>query len=106
MRKAGAVALVIFAAAFTALFFQLPPELRPLAWAWLFIGLPLCLLVMAGIRQLVELKKAQLATGSTQRVAGRRQWSTKPKAEEGMRVINHENVAGEGRYVIGKGKTI
>ena len=104
MRKAGAFGLVIIAAAFTAMFFQLPPDLRPLAWGWLFIGMPLCLLATAWHRQDVERDKARLAMGSTQRVPGRRHRSTAPKKEEGLRVINHTESVGEGRYVVGKGR--
>ncbi len=104
MRTVFFIGMAVFAATFVVMFFQLPEALRPVGWAWLFVGLPLGVLVTGWHRQNAEVKKAELTAPAPARArAMQRRRMTRSRATE-LRVVNHEGTEGNGRYVIGRGK--
>ena len=102
MKAIGFIGMAVFAATLVVMFFQLPEALRPVGWAWLFIGLPVGLLATAWHKQDAEVKKVELTSPSPARARAMQRRRMTPSRATELRVVDHAGTVGEGRYTIGR----
>ncbi len=104
MRTVFFIGMAVFAVVFAAMFARLPQEWQPWVFVAMFLGLPAGGLVTAWHRQDVTRDIAQAQSGGQRKSrASRRRRMTPSRATE-LRVIDHEGTAGEGRFVVGRGR--
>ena len=86
---------------------QVPQPYRAWVIVWVIVGLPLTFAGLAIARQVTDLRRARME--ASERNDGRigaahPPAAPRPKAErEGLRVIRHDAVSGEGRHIVGRG---